>query len=208
MDKLDFVKQDKHLYDSDTTPELIMVPGMLYLMYDGKGMPKDNPEFQRAFNALFGVAYSLKFLAKKGHVPRGYKDFKVAPPEGLWWMEGDESFDLNQPDKWRWTLMIRMPEFVTQRMVLNAIEELVEKKKDHSYRNVRLSRLNEGPSVQVLHVGPYETEQDSIAKLHDLVHALGYRLDGKHHEIYFGDPRRTKPERLKTILRHPVTAMR
>lgn len=204
MDKIDFVKQDKQFYASGSEPELVIVPVMQYLMYDGKGTPESSPEFQRAFQALYGVAYTIKFMPKKGVTPRGYQDFKVPPPEGLWWMEGEEGFDMKRPKDWRWTLMIRLPEFVTQEVVQDAIEQLVAKKKDDVYMNVRLELLAEGKAVQLMHIGPYEAEAADLAKMTAFADAKGYRYHGKHHEIYFGDPRRTKPEKLKTLLRHPV----
>src|SRR5512146_1304544 len=112
MDKIDFVKQDKAFYSAKTEAEVVEVPAMQYLMFDGQGVPEGNPEFQRAFQALYGVAYTIKFTPKKGTAPAGYQDCKVPPPEGLWWMKGKEEFDMARPQDWRWTLMIRMPDFV------------------------------------------------------------------------------------------------
>jgi hypothetical protein len=206
MEKLDFIKQDKKLYAPKTDPELINVPKMNYLMYDGQGVPDGNPDFQHAMGALYGVAYGLKFLSKKGHTPEWFVDFKVPPPEGLWWMADNGAFDTAKPEQWRWTLMLRMPDFVTPHLVREIAEELVAKKKDPAYLRVRLECLDEGPAVQVMHIGSYDTEQGSIDKIHGLVHALGYRPAGRHHEIYFGDPRRTAPDKLKTVLRQPITA--
>ena len=206
MDKIDFVLQDKKIYVPSTEAQLVEVPAMQYLMYDGRGQPEDNPEFRRAFQALYGVAYTIKFMGKKGGAPAGYRDFKVPPPEGLWWMEGSDGFDMTRPGDWRWTLMIRMPDFVTPAIVRRAIAELVAKKKDDVYVNVGLERLAEGKAVQLMHIGPYDTEAADIARLDAFAATNGLRYRGKHHEIYFGDPRRTKPEKLKTVLRHPVTA--
>lgn len=204
MDKIDFVKQDKALYTAKTEAEVIEVPGMFYLMYDGQGMPEDNPEFQQAFNALYGIAYTIKFMPKKGDNPPGYRDFKVPPPEGLWWMEGGRQFDMSRPEAWRWTLMIRVPEFVTPQVVDTAIAEMIIKKHDDVYKKVRLERLDEGMAVQLMHIGPYDAEAASLAKMDQLAEQLGLSYHGKHHEIYFGDPRRTEPEKLRTLLRHPV----
>lgn len=203
-DKIDFVTRDKQLYSSKAEPELVDVPNMLYLMYDGDGMPETSPEFQKAFQALYGVAYTIKFMPKKGITPTGWRDYKVPPPEGLWWTKSGKTFDQADPGDWAWTLMLRVPEFVTEELVAQAVEELVKKKKSDAYFHVYLSELHEGPSVQVMHIGPYEAEAASIAKMDAFAHAGGYEYTGKHHEIYFGDPRRTKPEKLKTILRHPV----
>lgn len=177
---------------------------MQYLMFDGKGRPEDNPDFQRAMQALYGVAYTIKFMPKVGDTPPGYQDFKVPPPEGLWWTEGNGDFDMAHPAKWRWTLMLRMPDFVTQEIADTAIIEMCLKKKDNVYRKLRLETLDEGRSVQVMHTGPYDKEQMCIEKMDNLTDRRGFNYRGKHHEIYFGDPRRTAPEKLKTILRHPV----
>src|SRR5665213_1927137 len=201
MDKIDFVKQDKTFYSAKPEPTMVEVPDMLYLMYDGKGLPEDNPEFQKAFNALYGVAYSIKFMPKKGDQPPGYQDFKVPPPEGLWWMKDGKEFDQSRPQDWCWTLMVRVPDFVTSAVVDTAIAEMVIKKKDDLYRSVRLDTFKEGPAVQIMHTGPYDTEQNSLAAMDTFAKDSGYQYTGKHHEIYFGDPRRTKPEKLKTIPR-------
>lgn len=205
MDKIDFIKQDKQYYTSKTDqPEIVEVPEMQYLMVDGRGMPEDNPEFQRAMGALYGVAYTIKFMPKKGTAPTGYRDFKVAPPEGLWWMADDKEFDMARPNDWCWTLMIRMPDFVTGQVVEAAISEVSLRKKDDVYKQVRLEILNEGRSVQIMHIGPYDQEQADLDKMTALAKGEGFDYHGKHHEIYFGDPRRTAPEKLKTLLRHPL----
>lgn len=206
MHKLDFVAQDKQLYTPKTEPEMVDVPTMQYLMVDGQGTPETTPAFQRAFAALYAVAYTLKFMGKKGAPPAGWQDFKVPPPEGLWWMADKSDFDQATPEEWRWTLMLRMPDFVTQEVLHEAIEQLVAKKKSDIYRIVRLEQYAEGKSVQIMHIGPYETEAADISALEAFADAEGYTYSGKHHEIYFGDPRRTKPEKLKTVLRHPVVA--
>lgn len=206
MDKIDFVSQDKNLYAPKTDPEVVEVPTMWYLMYDGQGLPQNNPEFQQAFGALYGIAYSIKFLPKKHEAPENYVDFKVPPPEGLWWMEGKHDFDVGTPEEWRWTLMLRVPDFVTQALVDQMAEELLAKNGKDVYKKVRVAPLSEGLSVQVMHLGPYESEWADLASMAAYADAGGYAFTGKHHEIYFGDPRRTKPEKLRTILRHPVTA--
>lgn len=204
MDKIDFVKQDKPFYAAKTKAEVVEVPGMQYLMFDGSGLPEGNPEFQKAFQALYGVAYTIKFMPKKGVAPVGYQDFKVPPPEGLWWMKDGREFDMARPKDWRWTLMIRVPDFVTPLVVAAAVEEMARKKKNDVYRQIRLERLEEGRAVQIMHIGPYDQEEPTIAKLDELVEQSGLKFRGKHHEIYFGDPRRTAPAKLKTLLRRPV----
>jgi len=204
MDKIDFVADDKDLYAPKAEPELVDVPTLPYLMYDGRGIPEHNPEFQRAFHALYGVAYGLKSLAKRGRLSNNRRDFKVPPPEGLWWTEGDKSFMEAKREDWHWTLMIRMPEWVTPKLVQQVVTELMAKKKDDVFRGVRFEELAEGKSVQLMHVGPYDTEDADLAKMATFTETAGMHYRGKHHEIYFGDPRRTKPKKLHTILRHPV----
>lgn len=204
MDRIDFIAQNKQLYSPKTEPELIEVPPMRYLMYDGYGTPETSPEFQKAMQALYGIAYSIKFMPKKGKMPRGWRDFKVPPPEGLWWMRNGQAFDASQPEEWGWTLMLRVPDFVSFELVDQVATELVKKKHEEAYARVYIEEYREGPSVQLMHIGPYESEAADIAKMDAFASAHGYRYHGKHHEIYFGDPRRTKPEKLKTVLRHPV----
>lgn len=204
MNKLDFVAQEKQFYQPAKEPAIVEVPDMLFLMFDGQGMPESNPLFQKAFQALYGIAYTIKFLPKKGQIPKGYVDFKVPPPEGLWWMKGDKIFDTAKPEDWRWTLMLRMPDFVDQTLLTEVVEQLVAKKKDDIYRQVRLEPYEEGESVQMLYVGAYENEAPALKLMQEFAKAQGFKAAGKHHEIYFGDPRRSKPENLKTVLRQPI----
>lgn len=180
-------------------PELIDVPAGKFLAIDGKGDPNGD-EYQEAMQGLYGAAYTLKF-----HYKAQGLDFKVMALEGLWWIE-DGVFDMNKPaprGQWRWTSMIRVPDFVMQDAFDEVLTELVEKRGE-KVREVRLVEFDEGLSAQIMHIGPYSEEAPTIDKLHSWVTEQGYRLRGKHHEIYMSDPRRTKPERLKTIIRHPV----
>ncbi len=208
---IDFVTSNKALYQPGTEPELVDVPAMQYLMIDGAGQPdmmeKDpNNTFQQAFSALYGIAYSIKMSHKKGLQPEGYENFKVPPPEGLWWMKDEKFFDMERPQDWRWTLMLRMPDYVTKTVVQEFAETLVVKKKSEVYRQVRLETYIEGQCVQLTHIGPYSEEGPNIQRLHQFAKDHGWQLHGKHHEIYYGDPRRSKPEKLKTVLRQPVRA--
>ena len=211
----DFVKEQHELYVPSTEPELVDVPDMQFLMFDGKGMPDMNAggskgaetEFQQAFSALYGLVYSLKMSPKKDDAPAKYQNFKVAPPEGLWWVAGAEKFDYAtaKPEDWRWTLMIRVPDWVSAADVQHFAEQMEAKKHSDVYEKVRLERYHEGPSVQLMHIGSYDSETPNIEKLHAYAAAQGYQLHGKHHEIYFGDPRRSAPEKLRTVLRQPVS---
>ena len=150
--------------------------------------------------ALYSWAYTLKF-----HYKGSDKDFKVMPLEGLWWIENG-TFDMNNPaprDDWRWRAIIRVPGFVTEEAMQELVPELLEKKGE-KVREVSLWNYREGISAQVLHIGPYSDETPTINTLHQWVEDNGYRLRGYHHEIYLSDPRRSKPENLKTIIRHPL----
>ena len=199
MSKTDLSKDYKESYTAKKEPALVEVPVGKFLAIDGKDYPGES-EYQEAMGALYGAAYTLKF-----HYKAQGDDFKVMPLEGLWWIK-DGVFDMENPaphSDWRWTSLIRVPSFVEQDAFDAVLPELVEKKGE-KVREVRLITFDEGLSAQILHVGPYSEEAPTINKLHSWVNEQGYRLRDKHHEIYMGDPRRTAPEKLKTIIRHPV----
>lgn len=185
---------------SAKAPAIVEVPEMSFLMVDGEGDP-DSQVFQDAVQALYGVAYTIKFTLKKSGGP----EFKVSPLEGLWWSFQD-SFELNLDarDDWKWTVMIMQPEHITSEDVTRAVEEVKRKKNPTGIEKLRFERFAEGLSVQIMHIGPYSEERPTIERMHSFALEQGYELRGKHHEIYLGDPRRAKPEKLKTILRQPV----
>ena len=200
MPKLDLRKQLGPLYDAPLEPILVKVPAMNFLMLDGSGDPQTSIEYQHAVEALFALSYSLKFAVKKSGGP----DYGVLPLEGLWWVDDLASLDRERRDNWRWTSMIMQPKPVTAELVEMIREEVRKKKQLPALDRVRFERLEEGLSAQVLHVGPYADEWPTIERLHRFAQDSGYELRGKHHEIYLSDPRRASPERLRTILRHPV----
>jgi hypothetical protein len=199
MTKLDLRKELKRYYTAKQRPEIIDVPEGKFLTILGKGDP-NGEEYQQAMMALYGVSYTLKFDQKaKG------RDYNVMHLEGLWWVDGG-IFDLNDPaprEQWRWKSMIRQPDFITGEMV-EEIRPSVREKRGATVDQVKLESFHEGFSAQVMHVGPYSEEGPTLELLHGFIEESGYRPRGDHHEIYLGDPRRTKPENLKTILRHPV----
>ena len=169
-------------------------------MIDGKGSP-ESQQFQDALAALYSTAYTVKFTLKSA----GRTDFVVPPLEALWWAEDVRAFHENDRDEWQWTMMIMQPDQVTPSDIVRALDQLAEKnKRSPAHDRLRLATLEEGRAVQVMHVGPYSEEAPTIAALHAFAESAGYRLVGKHHEIYLSDPRRTAPERLRTVLRHPV----
>ncbi|MEA4924253.1 MAG: GyrI-like domain-containing protein [Syntrophomonadaceae bacterium] len=203
----DFKKEYKDLYMPKAQPVLVEVPAMKFLMLDGSGDPNNNVAFQQATELLYGLSYTLKMSKKKGSQPPGYFEYVVPPLEGLWWIEGGQ-FSLDIRDNWLWTLMIRQPEFVDAEFCQWAAGELSRKKPELSHDKVRLETFSEGLCVQIMHVGPYATEPESMSKIEKFITGRGLRdlvgQGGKHHEIYLSDPRKAKPESMKTVLRHPV----
>jgi hypothetical protein len=206
IQKLDLRAKYKTLYlPSAKTPVLVDVPDLLFVMVDGaieKGMePGTSSGFQQAVEAMYGFAYTLKFMSKQRKVRP--IDFSVMALEGLWWVQ-DGRFDISVKDNWLYRLLILQPEHVTREMFEDAREKLKAKKENPALDRVRLECFREGLCVEMMHVGPYATEPATVEKMEAFAREKGYRLRGEHHEIYLSDPRRAKPENLKTVLRHPV----
>lgn len=204
-EKYDYKKTLKTIFNpSAKEPQVVEVPPMQFLAINGKGSPNDNPEFEAAVSALYGCAFTIKFARKKAAIE---PEYSVQPLEGLWWLEGGsaENWQTAAQSRWRWRLLIGQPDFVTPADLAAAKAEIL-KKKGTDASAVRLERFDEGPAVQILYIGPYKDEHPTIAKMHEWARAQGYELHGLHHEIYLGDPRKSAPEKLKTILRMPVRA--
>ena len=203
---IDFKKQFKAWYTpSINSPEVVEVPPIQYLMVNGKGNPNTSKQFELAVGALYSVFYTVKFDRKKlGIGP----DFSSGPLQGLWWMGDNTSFDAKKKDDWLWTLMMWLPDFVTKQDVATALAGLRIKKPNPLYDALRLDVFNEGKVVQIMHIGPYSAEGPTVELLHRFATEEGYALRGKHHEIYLGDPRRAKPEKLRTIIRHPIEVIK
>jgi hypothetical protein len=202
MEKLDLKKQWKKLYEAKADAIVAVdVPPLTYLMVDGEGDPNTSQSFQEAVEALYSLSYTLKFSLKKS--PRAI-DYGVMPLEGLWWADDPRVFHEADKSAWKWTAMIVQPEFIWQAEVDAAFDEVRRKKNPAALDRVRFETLEEGASAQVLHLGPFSTEGPNIQRMHDFIHQGGKQLYGKHHEIYLNDPRRTAPEKLKTILRQPM----
>ncbi|MHB1354997.1 MAG: GyrI-like domain-containing protein [Anaerolineae bacterium] len=200
MIKCDLRQQYKALYTaSSKEAALVEVPPLSYLMIDGRGDPNTAPEYQQAVEALYGLSYTLKFHFKQSAQSI---DYPVMALEGLWSVP--DLRDLSNRDKWQWTMMIMQPEWVTQTLVTEMAAVLAKKKPVAALAKVRLEEYTEGLAAQIMHIGPYAAEWPTIERLHSFVRESGYELHGKHHEIYLSDPRRTAPEKIKTILRHPV----
>ncbi|MBI5310907.1 MAG: GyrI-like domain-containing protein [Actinobacteria bacterium] len=169
-------------------------------MVDGKGDPNTSVEYEAAVAALYAVSYTLKFSTKRS--PSGV-DYKVMPLEGLWWSHDLSDFTTGNKSDWEWTMMIMQPDFVTPEDFEQARDAATAKKDLPAAPKLRLEKFREGSAAQVMYVGPYSDEGPTIKALHEFIEESGYVLDGKHHEIYLGDPRRTAPEKLKTIIRQP-----
>jgi hypothetical protein len=203
MDKIDFKKELSALYNPSSREfAVVEVPEMQFLMVDGHGDPNTAPAYQEAVEALYAVAYKLKFMSKK----QCEKDYVVPPLEGLWWADDMETFTLKRDKSaWDWTMMIMQPEWITPEMFAQAVDEVQKSKALPALSKVRLERYAEGLAVQILHIGSYDAEAPTLERLHrEFIPHNGYVMSGKHHEIYLGDPRKVAPEKLKTVLRQPV----
>jgi len=203
MDKIDFKKELKHLYKPSSREfSLVEVPEMQFLMVDGHGDPNTEPAYQDAVEALYAVAYKLKFMSKR----QVEKDYVVPPLEGLWWAEDMETFTANRDKSaWDWTMMIMQPEWIAPEMFAQAVAEVQKKKDLPALSKVWLEHYAEGLAVQILHIGSYDAEAPTLERLHqEFIPQNGYVEAGKHHEIYLSDPRKVAPEKLKTVLRQPV----
>lgn len=203
MSKIDLKKDLKGLYSASVKePVLVDVPPANFLMIDGQGDPNHAPEFQQVVEALYGLAYTLKFMLKKRGIG---PEYAVMPLEGLWWVEDMRLFSAEDKGAWLWTMMIMQPEWVTKDLFSEALKEAVGKKKSPALVRTRFEPFHEGPVAQIMYIGPYSEEGPTIERLHAFIHGNGHERAGKHHEIYLCDPRRTAPEKLKTIIRQPVS---
>jgi hypothetical protein len=199
-EKIDLYKLHKDDYVSPKKPVLLHVETATYLAITGQGAP-DGVVFSDKIGALYGAAFTIKMTRKFA----GLQDYAICKLEGQYWCgECGADFARVPKDQWCWHLLIRTPEFVTQDELDQAVASLLKKGKSPAVRDVRLESLSEGQCVQMLHVGPYEREPESIALMKAHVEKSGLVFHGRHHEIYLSDPRRVAPERLKTILRIPV----
>jgi hypothetical protein len=202
MEKLDLKKKWKHLYaPSGKEVTAVTVPPLQYFMVDGEGDPNKSPAFEQAIEALYSLSYTLKFSLKKRP---GAQDYGVMPLEGLWWANDPRSFHLADKSGWKWTVMILQPDFIAPKDVDAAIEDVRRKKNPVALDRLRFEILEEGPSAQILYTGPFSAEGPTIQRIHDFIRAEGKELCGKHHEIYLNDPRRTAPEKLRTVIRQPM----
>jgi len=190
--KLDLYKKHASEYAAPRTPKLVTIAPARYLTIAGKGEP-GGEVFQQRLGALYNMAFTIKMARKFAG-----RDYAVCKLEGLWWGGA------KNPKHWSWKLLIRTPDFIAEAECRETADQLAAKGKDPAVREVLLETLEEGPSVQMLHVGPYTEEAGTIASMESFAREKGLELHGRHHEIYLSDPRRVAPARLRTILRHPV----
>lgn len=202
MKKIDLKKEHKALYQpSAKAVAEITVPTMNYLMIDGTGDPNTSADYTAAVEALYAVAYAVKFMAKKGELA---VDYVVMPLEGLWWAEDMSKFSVEDKSNWLWTMMIMQPHLISAAMVAEAMANVREKKKLAALEKMRFTAYDEGLCAQILHIGPFHEEGPTVAKVHTYIETHGYGLRGKHHEIYLSDIRSAAPDKWRTVIRQPM----
>lgn len=190
---IDLTRERPSFFKAPRKPQVTELEEASYLVVEGNGAP-DSPVFAEAVAALFNVAYTLKFAAKKSG-----QDFKVPPFEGSWSASSEDDHDRSS---WQWQISLMMPDFVTEEDVAAARDTV--KRRKGTAPAVTLQRIRQGLCVQMMHLGPYNAEQPSLARMYDFISESGLQICGPHHEVYIGNPQRSKPESLKTILRLPV----
>lgn len=204
----DFKKEYKELYVPKTTPGIVTVPPVNYIAVEGQGDPNQaDGEYQQAVSVLYAVSYTIKMSYKGAYQIPGFFEYVVPPLEGFWWQPGTSGVNYQDKSGFHWISVIRLPDFVRQEDFKWAVEEASRKKKVDCSR-ARLLTLDEGLCVQMLHIGPYDTEPESVARMDRYLVENGYENDlsdaRRHHEIYLSDPRKTLPEKWKTVIRHPI----
>jgi hypothetical protein len=204
----DYKKEYKEFYMPPAKPGLVTVPAMNYIAVAGRGDPNgEDSEYKRSIGLLYGIAFTIKMSKKTDHTMDGYFDYVVPPLEGFWWQEGTLGMDYSRKEDFRFLSVIRLPDFVTQADFDWAIAEATKKKKT-DFSEVEFRTIEEGLCVQCLHVGPYDEEPTTVERMHQYMTQQGCVLDisdqRRHHEIYLSDARRVAPEKLKTVIRHPV----
>ena len=204
----DYKKEYKEFYLPRKKPEIVDVPAMNYIAVRGTGDPnREDGDYQKAIGLLYAIAFTIKMSKRGGHRIDGYFDYVVPPLEGFWWQEGVEGFDYTSKELFHWISVIRLPDFVSRDDFAWAIAEATAKKKQ-DFSRVEFLTIEEGLCVQMLHIGPYDDEPGSVAMMDAFIAEQGYGNDFSdtrlHHEIYLSDVRRTAPEKLRTVLRHPI----
>ncbi len=204
----DFKKEYKEFYMPPKKPSIVTVPKMNYIAVRGQGDPNpEESEYKQAIGLLYGIAFTIKMSKMGSHKIDGYFDYVVPPLEGFWWQEGIVGVDYSRKDDFNWISVIRLPDFVTKEDFEWAVEEATRKKKT-DFSKVEFFTYDEGLCVQCMHIGPYDDEPATVELMHKFVEEQGYELDitedRMHHEIYLSDARKVAPEKLKTVVRHPI----
>ena len=204
----DFKKEYKEFYLPDKKPSVVLVPKMNYLAVRGQGDPNQKDgEYKQAIGLLYGIAFTIKMSKKGGHQIDGYFDYVVPPLEGFWWQPGVTGINYAHKEDFRWISVIRLPDFVTKADFNWAVDEATKKKKT-DFSKVEYMTYDEGLCVQCMHIGSYDDEPKTVALMHEYMKRQGYALDitdqRLHHEIYLSDARKVAPEKLKTVIRHPI----
>lgn len=204
----DYKKEYKALYMPKNKPSIVTVPKCNYIAVRGKGNPNDEQgEYMTAIGLLYAIAFTIKMSYKGDHKIEGYFEYVVPPLEGFWWQEGIKGIDYEHKENFQFISVIRLPDFVTKEDFDWTITEATKKKKT-DFSAVEFFTYDEGECVQCMHIGPYDNEPETVAAMHAYMEQAGYTLDitdnRYHHEIYLSDPRKTAPEKLKTVVRHPI----
>ena len=204
----DFKKEYKEFYMPKNKPGIVSVPGMNYIAVRGQGDPNvEDGEYKQAIELLYGIAYTIKMSKKSDHQIEGYFDYVVPPLEGFWWQDGIDGVDYAHKENFQWISVIRLPDFVTREDLGWAVKE-AERKKKTDFSKVEFLTYDEGLCVQCMHIGPYDDEPATVELMHAFMEEQGYVLDINdrrlHHEIYLSDARKVAPEKLKTVIRHPI----
>ena len=211
MMAFDYKKEYKEFYMPKNKPVLVTVPPMNFIAVRGQGDPnREYGEYKAAMNLLYGVAFTIKMSKMGDHRIQGYFDYVVPPLEGFWWQEGMQGIDYARKESFQWISVIRLPDFVTRADFDWAVDEASRKKKA-DFSKAYFMTYDEGLCVQCMHLGPYDDEPATVAQMHAFMESQGYELDitdsRMHHEIYLSDARKTAPEKLKTVIRHPIRAI-
>lgn len=208
MAKFDYKKEYKEFYLPKNKPSIVDVPPMNFIAVRGKGDPnEEDGEYKKAMNLLYGIAFTIKMSDKGNHHIEGYFDYVVPPLEGFWWQEGVTGIDYRRKADFRWISLIRLPDFVTETDFFWAVEE-ASRKKETDFSKAEFLTYHEGLSVQCMHLGPYDDEPATVARMEAFAKEQGYAVDISetryHHEIYLSDARRCAPEKLRTVIRYPI----
>ena len=204
----DYKKEYREFYMPKAKPEIVAVPGMNYIAVRGSGDPNaEEGEYQESIGLLYGIAFTIKMSKMGDHRIDGYFDYVVPPLEGFWWQEGTDGIDYSRKEDFRWISVIRLPDFVRKEDFEWAVGE-AERKKKKDFSKAEFLPVEEGLCVQCMHIGPYDAEPETVEKMHAFAESEGFVTDfssGRlHHEIYLSDVRKVAPEKLKTVIRHPV----